>query len=137
MRGWAARASFVPGTNLRAWMCVILRNRFYTSLRRERWSTSWDPAVAERILVCPAHQESGIMVADVADAMQRLPPPQREMLMLVGASGLTYEEAAQVAGCALGTVKSRLARGRQALAGLIDGPDSAVLFSRQPVAEYA
>lgn len=137
MRGWAARASFVPGTNLRAWVCVILRNRFYTVLRRERRNASWDPAVAERVLVCPAYQESGIMVADVARAMQRLPAAQREMLMLVGASALSYEEAAQAAGCALGTVKSRLARGRQALVNLIDGPETPAMISRLPAAEYA
>jgi len=137
MRGWAARASFVPDTNLRAWMCMILRNCFYTAIRRERWSASWDPAVAERVLVCAPAQEDSTLVADVARAMQRLPGPQREMLMLVGASGLSYEEAASATGCALGTVKSRLARGRAALALAVNGPQDEILFRRRPFAEYA
>src|SRR3546814_20367979 len=50
LRGWAARASFTPGTNFRAWMFMILRNQFYTTLRKDKRMTSWDPEVAERVL---------------------------------------------------------------------------------------
>jgi RNA polymerase sigma-70 factor (ECF subfamily) len=137
MRGWAARDSFVPGTNLRAWMCVILRNRFYTSIRAERWSASWDPLVAERLLVCAPAQEDSTRIADVARALECLPASQREMLMLVGAGGLTYEQAAKATGCALGTVKSRLARGRAALTLAVDGPQDDILFQRQIRPQYA
>jgi RNA polymerase sigma-70 factor, ECF subfamily len=123
MRAWAARDSFTPGSNFRAWMFMILRNNYYTTLRKNSRMVSWDPEVAERVLVTDASQHVGIDVADVAAAMQKLSSEQREVLMLVGASGVSYEEAADIMGCAIGTIKSRLARGRAALALLIEGPD--------------
>jgi RNA polymerase sigma-70 factor (ECF subfamily) len=128
LRGWAARASYTPGTNFRAWMFMILRNQFYTTLRKDRRMTSWDPEVAERVLVEAPAQQHAIHVADVAKALQKLPAEQREVLLLIGANGASYEEAAEIAGCAIGTIKSRLARGRKALALLIDGPEGNALF---------
>ncbi len=122
-RAWAARASFAPGTNFRAWMFMILRNQFYTTIRKNSRMVSWDPEVAERLLIEPASQQGAIHVRDVAKALQKLPAEQREVLLLIGANGLSYEEAAEIIGCAMGTVKSRLARGRKALVVLIDGPD--------------
>ena len=130
MRGWAARASFTPGTNFRAWMFMILRNQFYSTLRKDRRMTSWDPEVAERVLIEAPAQQDSIHVADVAKALQALPLEQREVLLLIGANGLSYEEAAEVVGCAIGTIKSRLARGRRALALAIDGPDGDSLFEK-------
>ena len=124
LRGWQARASFRPGTNFRAWMFTILRNQFYSMIRKDKRMTGWDPEAAERLLVEAPSQQDTIHVADVAKALQMLPPEQREVLMLIGANGATYEEAAAVAGVAIGTIKSRLARGRKALALLIAGPDS-------------
>lgn len=123
VRGWAARASFTPGSNFRAWIFTILRNQFYTTIRKNSRMTSWDPDLAERYLVAPPSQQHHIHLADVAKALQKLPPEQREVLLLVGANGVSYEEAASIVGCAMGTVKSRLARGRRALNLLIDGPD--------------
>lgn len=122
MRAWAAQDSFTPGTNFRAWMFMIVRNQFYTTIRKNSRMTSWDPEAAERILVAPATQEHHVEVNDVAAALQKLPPEQREMLLLIGAGGASYEEAAEIAGCAIGTVKSRLARGRAALSLLVNGP---------------
>lgn len=130
LRGWAARASFTPGTNFRAWMFMILRNQFYTTLRKDKRMTSWDPEVAERVLVEAPAQQDAIHVADVARALQKLPAEQREVLLLIGANGATYEEAAEIVGCAIGTIKSRLARGRRALAVLIDGPEGDALFDK-------
>jgi len=130
LRGWAARASFTPGTNFRAWMFVILRNQFYTTLRKDKRMTSWDPEVAERLLVEAPTQQDAIHVADVARALQQLPAEQREVLLLIGANGASYEEAAEIVGCAIGTIKSRLARGRRGLALLIDGPGDDALFDR-------
>lgn len=126
MRAWAARDSFEPGTNFRAWMFMILRNHFYTTIRKNSRMTSWDPEAAERILVQEPGQQHAIHMSDVEKALQQLPAEQREMLLLVGAGGASYEEAAEIAGCALGTVKSRLARGRTALAAIINGPDEVV-----------
>ena len=130
LRGWAARASFTPGTNFRAWMFMILRNQFYTSIRKDRRMTGWDPEAAERLLITAPAQQDALHVADVARALQKLPPEQREVLMLIGADGASYEEAAEIIGCAIGTIKSRLARGRRALAALIDGPDDDALFDK-------
>lgn len=134
MRAWAAQASFQPGTNFRAWIFMILRNQFYTTIRRNSRMVSWDPEVAERVLVAQAAQQDGLNLQDVQTAMQKLPVEQREVLILIGANGLSYEEAAEVMGCAIGTIKSRLARGRTALATLINGTAeyNAALDSPQP-----
>ena len=132
MRAWAARASYTQGTNFRAWMFMIMRNQFYTTIRKNSRMTSLDPEVAERVLVVAPAQQNGINVDDVAKALQKLPAEQREVLLLIGANGLSYEEAAEVIGCAMGTVKSRLARGRTALAALIDGPANDALFNSPP-----
>lgn len=126
VRAWAARNSYQPDTNFRAWMFKILRNNYYTAFRKNARTTSWDPEVAERLLVVGASQEMAIHVADVAAALGKLPAEQREVLMMVATGGLSYEEAADTIGCAIGTVKSRVARGRAALARLIDGPPEAV-----------
>lgn len=130
LRGWAARTSFTPGTNFRAWMFMILRNQFYTTIRKDKRMSSWDPEVAERLLVEAPAQQGAIHVADVARALQMLPAEQREVLLLIGANGASYDEAAEIIGCAVGTIKSRLARGRRALALLIDGPDGDALFDK-------
>ena len=130
LRGWAARASYTPGTNFRAWMFMILRNQFYTTIRKDKRMTSWDPEVAERVLVEAPAQQDAIHLTDVAKALQMLPAEQREVLLLIGANGATYEEAAEIVGCAIGTIKSRLARGRKALALLIDGPEDLALSAK-------
>jgi RNA polymerase sigma-70 factor (ECF subfamily) len=121
-RAWAARQSYAAGSNFRAWMFMILRNHYYTTLRKNARMVSWDPEVAERVLVAGPTQQDGLNVQDVQAALQKLPAEQREVLMLIGANGVSYEEAADIMGCAIGTIKSRLARGRVALAALIDGP---------------
>lgn len=125
-RAWKARASFTMGTNFRAWMFMILRNIFYTTVRKNSRTVSWDPEVAERVLVEPATQHVGIELNDVQKALNKLPPVQREMLMLVAAEGVSYEEAAEIAGCAIGTVKSRVARARAALVLLLEGQEADV-----------
>lgn len=120
-RAWAARSSFESGSNFRAWIFMILRNQFYTTARKMSRMVAWDPEAAERILISPGTQEWSINVNDVAAALQLISPGQREVVMLVGASGMSYEEAAEIVGCAVGTIKSRLARGRAALKAIIDG----------------
>lgn len=132
MRAWAAHESFTPGTNFRAWMFMILRNQFYTTMRKNSRMTSWDPEAAERLLVEAPPQQHHIHMTDVEKALRKLPAEQREILMLVGAGGASYEEAAEITGCAIGTVKSRLARGRVALAALINGPDDVVVTKSAP-----
>ena len=121
-RAWAARQSYAAGSNFRAWMFMILRNHYYTTLRKNARTVSWDPEVAERVLVAGPTQQDGLNVQDVQKALLKLPAEQREVLLLIGANGVSYEEAADIMGCAIGTIKSRLARGRVALTALIDGP---------------
>lgn len=134
-RAWAARQSYAAGSNFRAWMFMILRNHYYTTLRKNARMVSWDPEVAERVLVAAPTQHDGLNVQDVQAALQKLPAEQREVLLLIGANGVSYEEASEIMGCAIGTIKSRLARGRVALAALIDGPtldDDAGSRTRSP-----
>jgi RNA polymerase sigma-70 factor, ECF subfamily len=122
-RAWAARDNFTLGTNFRAWMFMIVRNQYYTSLRKNSRIVAWDPEAAERLLVTPATQHVGLDLQDLERAMGKLPVEQREMLLLVAANGMSYEEAAQITGCALGTVKSRIARARASLVQAMEGND--------------
>ncbi len=119
LKAWNARARFQAGTNMRAWTFVILRNIFLSQMRRNRFSGEWDDLTAERTLAAPAAQDRHVDLGDLHRAMQMLPTAQREALILVGAGGFAYEEAAEICGVAVGTIKSRVARGRVALEALI------------------
>ena len=121
MKAWAARRRFQAGTNMRAWTFIILRNLFLSQMRRSRFTGDWDDLVADRLLAAPAGQDRQVELGDVERALQHLPQSQREALILVGAGGFAYEEAADICGVAVGTIKSRVARGRVALEGLING----------------
>jgi RNA polymerase sigma-70 factor, ECF subfamily len=125
-RAWAARDNYTPGTNFRAWMFMILRNQFYTTMRKNSRIAAWDPEAAERLLVTPATQHVRIDLQDLERAMAKLPTEQREMLLLVVANGLSYEEAAEITGCALGTVKSRIARARTSLTQMMEPNDDPI-----------
>ncbi|KPF64175.1 hypothetical protein IP88_13945 [alpha proteobacterium AAP81b] len=120
-KAWAARASYMPGTHFRAWLFRILRNHYFSLGRRAHRFAPWDEALADRVLVTQATQGSGIDIADVQRGLATLPAEQREALLLVSASGLSVEEAANVMGCAIGTVKSRVSRGRAALQTYMNG----------------
>lgn len=120
LKAWAARERFEPGTSMRAWTFVILRNAYLTDMRRARFRGDYDETVAERILVAPADQEEPVHLADLHRALLTLPDERREALLLVGAGGFSYEEAAQICGCAVGTIKSRVGRARAALTAMIE-----------------
>ena len=115
LKAWAAQDRFEPGTSMRAWTFVILRNAYLTDMRRNRFRGTYDEGVAERILTQPAAQEEPLHLSDMHRALLTLPPERREALLLVGAGGFSYEEAAEICGCALGTIKSRVGRARAAL----------------------
>jgi len=119
LKAWAAQARFEPGTSIRAWTFVILRNAYLTDMRRNRFRGEYDEGVAERILVAPAGQEEPIHLSDLHRALLTLPAERREALLLVGAGGFSYEEAAQICGCAVGTIKSRVGRARAALTEML------------------
>jgi RNA polymerase sigma-70 factor (ECF subfamily) len=115
---------FDRGTNLRAWLFTILRNTYYTTVRRRRREVEDASGnAASQLSVGPQQEWSAAMHA-LRGALDRLPDDQREALILVGAAGMTYEEAAEVCGCALGTIKSRVNRGRNRLLEILhaDGP---------------
>lgn len=125
LKAWAARKRFQAGTNMRAWTFIILRNLYLSQMRRARFKGEWDDLVADRILAAPAGQDRHVELADMQRALLRLPQPQREALILVGAGGFAYEEAAEICKVAVGTIKSRVARGRVALEALLSGNDMA------------
>ena len=115
LKAWAARKRFQAGTNMRAWTFIILRNLYLSQMRRARFKGEWDDLVADRLLAAPASQDRHVELTDMQRALLHLPQPQREALILVGAGGFAYEEAADICGVAVGTSKSRVARGRVAL----------------------
>ena len=88
---------------------------------RARFKGEWDDVTAAKILSAPASQDRHVELGDLQRALLHLPQPQREALILVGAGGFAYEEAADICGCAVGTIKSRVARGRVALEALMSG----------------
>jgi RNA polymerase sigma-70 factor (ECF subfamily) len=88
-------------------------------MRRARFKGEWDEITASKLLAAPASQDRHVELGDMQRALLHLPQPQREALILVGAGGFAYEEAAEICGCAVGTIKSRVARGRVALEALL------------------
>ena len=136
-KAWQSRATFEPGTNLKAWLFMILRNQFYSEKRRAWRQKPWDEATAEQSLVTSGTQHASIALSDVSRAMRLLPNEQREALILVGAGGFAYEEAAKICGCALGTIKSRVARARRTLEGVMSGTGPHPAGARPSVGEAA
>jgi RNA polymerase sigma-70 factor (ECF subfamily) len=106
-------------------MFTILRNEFYSVARKRKREAPLDPQFAEETLVQQATQEGGLHLDDIDRAMALLPAHQAEILWLIGGAGLSYEDAAEVVGCGMGTVKSRLNRARAAIKDIIDGAESA------------
>ena len=114
IKALTGRRSFQPGTNLAAWLFRIQRNEFISGLRRQRPSVPVDTAIAES-LSHPAHQDSGLIMREFVTAFAKLVPTQREALLLAVLEGLPYEVIAAHTGVSVGTVKSRISRGRVAL----------------------
>ena len=130
MKAWSKQHLFQPGSNMNAWLFTILRNEFYSQMRkRGREIQDSDGLFTERMSVHPA-QYGALDLQDFRAALDQLPADQREAIILVGASGFAYEEAAEICGCAIGTIKSRVNRARNRLAELLSvsgegdyGPD--------------
>ena len=123
VKAWQSRAMFAPGTNLKAWLFTILRNQFYSDRRRAWRQAPWDQDAAERIPGAAEEQAWAAELSDTARALATLSAEQREALILVGAGGFSYEAAAHICNCAVGTVKSRVARARKTLISMLDGKD--------------
>ncbi|MBL8698178.1 MAG: sigma-70 family RNA polymerase sigma factor [Alphaproteobacteria bacterium] len=123
IKAWTHRTSFVPGTNLRAWLFTILRNTFRSQRRKLGRELGDDGHFAER-LTTPAGQHGRLEMLEMRAALDKLPADQREALVLIGISGCSYEEAAVICGVAEGTVKSRVNRARRRLRVLLDVGDA-------------
>ncbi|MFD2248860.1 RNA polymerase sigma-70 factor (ECF subfamily) [Pseudochelatococcus lubricantis] len=132
IRAWAKLSSFTEGTNMVAWLYTILRNVFYSEYRKRRREVEDVDGRIASMQATPPPQIGHMNLRDFREALMKLPNDQREALVLVGGAGLSYEEAAEVCGCALGTIKSRVNRARGRLAQLLTidsaneiGPDPA------------
>jgi RNA polymerase sigma-70 factor (ECF subfamily) len=119
-KAWQARESYTMGTNMKAWTFMILRNQFYSEKRRSWRNTQLDQEAAERTLLANDDPSAPLELNDLRMALAALPEEQREALILIGAGGFSYEEAAEVCDCAVGTVKSRVSRARVALRRILD-----------------
>jgi len=125
VKAWSNRDRFEVGTNLRAWLFTILRNTYYTQLNRRRREVRDEDGDYAKLLRSPPTQDWSLAMQDLQTALARLPDEHREALILVGAAGLSYEEAAEICGCAVGTIKSRVNRARIKLQRLLDTEESA------------
>jgi RNA polymerase sigma-70 factor, ECF subfamily len=142
VRAWSKMDRFQVGTNLNAWLCTILRNIFYSDYRkRVREVEDADGSYAGRLFSIP-DQEAHLALEDFQRALMTLSADQREALLLVTVEGFSYEEAAEICGCVLGTVKSRVNRARTRLADLLSfeneddlGPDKIILAALPVAAE--
>lgn len=135
VKAWAARASYGRGTNFKAWIFTIVRNQFFNDRRKMSRVADWDEEAMERRLVSPPGQEASIEIADLHRALYTLPAEQREALILVGAGGFRYEEAASITACAVGTVKSRVSRARATLEIALQQPVGTRLSGGEAVNE--
>ncbi|WP_322867916.1 RNA polymerase sigma factor [Aquicoccus sp. G2-2] len=127
VKAWSNFDKFQPGTNLRAWLFTILRNTYYSQFRKRRRETE-DPdgVMAADLSVSPRH-DGRLAIRDFRAAFRKLPDEQCEALVLVGVEGFTYQEAAEMCGCAVGTIKSRVNRARKRLSELMHLEDEGVI----------
>lgn len=137
VKAWGSRDRFEKGTSIKAWTFVILRNTFLSQMRRNKFHGEYDEGAVERTLSTPARQEEASAMTDLQRALMELPQDQREALILVGAGGMSYEEAAQICDCALGTMKSRVSRARAALEDIMAGGQFSQKRADAPAASEA
>lgn len=129
IKAWTHQGQFEAGTNLRAWLFTILRNTYYTTVVRRRREVRDETGQYAATLQSAPTQDWTVAMRNLQTALNALPDEHREALVLVGAAGLTYEEAAEVCGCALGTIKSRVNRARARLLKLMAVSDASDVFA--------
>jgi RNA polymerase sigma-70 factor (ECF subfamily) len=128
LKAWNHLHSFQEGTNMRAWLFTILRNTFLSELRRKQDELSLDADTPIALRLGSAAEQHGWMDGrDLLKALAELNPEQRETLILIGAEGFSYEEVAEICGCPIGTVKSRVNRARLRLTELLGEPSDNVM----------
>jgi len=131
IKAWSNRDKFEPGTNLRAWLFTILRNTYYTQVIRRRREVRDEQGEYAGALKTPPTQDWSVAMHAMQDALQHLPAEHREALILVGAAGLSYDEAAEICGCAVGTIKSRVNRARARLLKIMDADDPSDVMAHE------
>jgi RNA polymerase sigma-70 factor (ECF subfamily) len=134
VRALSARKQFQPGTNLRAWLFVILRNCHINGFRQHRIGVEQVEDVIDASTPTPPDQLAAVELREVRQALTKVSPQHREVLALVAGAGLSYEETAQICKCAVGTVKSRLNRARSELKQVLT---TRTVVARRPSAEPA
>lgn len=127
VKAWKSRDSFAPGTNFRAWLFTILRNAFISQSRKLKREVGDPDNSYTNMLSVPAEQHGHIELKEFQAALSELTQDQRQALLLIGAEGFSYIEAAEICGCAVGTIKSRVSRARNKLGNM---------FDRMPEAEH-
>ncbi len=118
-RALAHLHQFEPGTSMQGWLFTILRNQFHTTYRKRRREIEDPDGIIAGQVVIPPEQGGHLDLQDLQSALAKLPPQNREALLLVSAEGMSYEEAAQVCGINIGTIKSRVNRARTMLSTLM------------------
>jgi RNA polymerase sigma-70 factor (ECF subfamily) len=129
IKAWTHRDKFELGTNLRAWLFTILRNTYYTAVVRRRREVRDETGKYAATLSTDATQDWSVAIRSLQTALAQLPDEHREALILVGAAGLSDEEAAEICGCALGTIKSRVNRARARLLKIMDADEPMDTFA--------
>lgn len=136
MKAWNHQNSFQEGTNIKAWLFTILRNEYFSQLRKRRREVEDADGDYAGSVMTPGGQESQLDMADLRIALQQLPADQREAVVLVGASGFSYQEVAEICHVPVGTVKSRVNRARTKLALLLgNAPEADEPAKPQPSGE--
>ncbi|MEQ1669336.1 MAG: sigma-70 family RNA polymerase sigma factor [Hyphomicrobium sp.] len=131
VKAWKHQTSFTPGSNLKAWLFAILRNTFLSERRKHKYEVEDQDGILAGQLSVNGAQSGHMDMIDFEKAFAQLPDEQREALVLIGAEGFSYEEAALMCGCAVGTVKSRVNRARVKLCELM-GVQGAADFGTEP-----
>jgi RNA polymerase sigma factor (sigma-70 family) len=129
-KGLANLDKFEPGTRMKSWLFTIMRNTFYTRAKARMREAPGLTDCASGQLVSQATQEWSVRSREVHEAINRLPPAKREVLVLVGVLGVSYEEAAEICHCSVGTVKSRLNRARASVLAFLGENSPATLVER-------
>ena len=123
-KAWSKLDTFEEGTNLKAWLLTILRNFYYSEFRKRRREVADSEGEHAARLACHPAQYGHVDMAEMNRALNELPPDQKEALLLVSAEGFSYEEAAEICDCAVGTIKSRVNRARKKLSEIMHVADA-------------
>lgn len=123
IKAWKNRGMYTPDTNFRAWLFTILRNTFLSERRKAKRFVEDPELEFTNSMATGPQQLSALEFADFTKALATLPPDQREAVLLVAAEGFSYDEAARICDCAVGTIKSRINRARKRLSDLLDADD--------------